>query len=406
MKDKRTMNTGFKAPFRGFGGGTFWVRKYLLSLLLAFSSTFLYSQEKTSPVELTGYVTSMQSVMFDSLSGPFMNENLIHNRLNFKAYINDNITFGAGIRNRLFTGDMVRLGSYYSGLIGADRGKVDMSWNVIDKQSFLLNTTIDRLWLDFNFNKVQLTIGRQRINWGQTFVWNPNDVFNAYSFFDFDYAERPGSDAVRLQYFTSSSSAAELAVKVDSDNDITAAGLWRFNKWGYDIQFLAGFSDGSDIVLGTGWSGAIGQVSFRGEASWFDPWEDFPGDESTVLVTTGFDRVFSDNSIAQVQLMYCNRPVGLSDFNRLYSGNLSARDLAFSEFSAFGQFTWAASPLLNLTLSAMWLPDLDGYFAGPSADYSLAENLDFSLIWQHFNAVMGGEKSRINLGFLRIKYSF
>jgi hypothetical protein len=406
MKNKSDNEDGFQVPLGGFRGKTCWGRKYLLSILIAFSSTFLYSQEKTSPVELTGYVTSMQSAMFDSLSGPFMNENLIHNRLNFKAYINDNITFGAGIRNRLFTGDMVRLGSYYSGLIGADRGKVDLSWNVIDKQSFLLNTTIDRLWLDFNFNKVQLTIGRQRINWGQTFVWNPNDVFNAYSFFDFDYAERPGSDAVRLQYFTSSSSAAELAVKVDSDNDITAAGLWRFNKWGYDIQFLAGFSDGSDVVIGTGWSGAIGQVSFRGEASWFDPWEDFPGDESTVLVTTGFDRVFSDNSIAQVQLMYCNRPVGLSDFNRLYSGNLSARDLAFSEFSAFGQFTWAASPLLNLTLSAMWLPDLDGYFAGPSADYSLAENLDFSLIWQHFNAVMGGEKSRINLGFLRIKYSF
>src|SRR5690606_8216418 len=143
---------------------------------------------------------------------------------------------------------------------------------------------------------------------------------------------RPGSDAVRLQYFTSSSSSAEMAVKVDADNDITAAGLWRFNKWGYDIQFLAGFSDGRDIVIGTGWSGAIGQVSFRGEASWFDPWEDFPGDESTILVTTGFDRVFKDNSVAQVQLMYCNRPVGLYDFNRLYSGNLSARDLAFSEF--------------------------------------------------------------------------
>ena len=414
MEDKIYKDFGFKAPFRGpesfrDGGGIFNGLKYLislLSLLITFSSTFLYSQEKTSPVELTGYITTMQSVMFDSLSGPFMNENLIHNRLNFKGYINDNITVGAGVRNRLFTGDMVRLGSYYSGLIGADRGKVDMSWNLIDKQSFLLNTTIDRLWLDLSFDKVQLTIGRQRINWGQTFVWNPNDLFNAYSFFDFDYAERPGSDAVRLQYFTSSSSSAEMAVKVDADNDITAAGLWRFNKWGYDIQFLAGFSDGRDIVIGTGWSGAIGQVSFRGEASWFDPWEDFPGDESTILVTTGFDRVFKDNSVAQVQLMYCNRPVGLYDFNRLYSGNLSARDLAFSEFSAFGQFTWAASPLLNLTLSGMWLPDLDGYFAGPSADYSLAENLDFSLIWQHFNAVMGGEKSRINMGFLRIKYSF
>ena len=112
---------------------------------------------------------------------------------------------------------------------------VDMSWNIFDKQSFLFNTTIDRLWLDLHYNKFQVTIGRQRINWGQTFVWNPNDIFNAYSFFDFDYVERPGSDAVRLQYFPSSSSAAELAVKVDDENDITAAGLYRFNRWGYDI---------------------------------------------------------------------------------------------------------------------------------------------------------------------------
>ncbi len=89
-------------------------------------------------------------------------------------------------------------------------------------------------------DKFQVTLGRQRINWGQTFVWNPNDIFNAYSYFDFDYIERPGSDAVRLQYFPSSSSVAEFAVKVDDENDITAAGLYRFNKWGYDIQFLAG----------------------------------------------------------------------------------------------------------------------------------------------------------------------
>jgi hypothetical protein len=197
-----------------------------------------------------------------------------------------------------------------------------------------------------------------------------------------------------------------LAVKVDSDNDVTAAGLYRFNKWGYDIQFLAGLVNGEDIVIGTGWSGAIGSVSFRGEASWFDHYEDFPGDESTVLITTGFDKIFKNNSMAQVQVMYCNNPLELNNFNSFYSGNLSAKDLAFSRFSAFSSFTWAASPLLNLTFSAMWLPDLEGYFAGPSMDYSLAENLDFSLIWQYFNAIMNGEKSRINLGFLRLKFSF
>jgi hypothetical protein len=355
---------------------------------------------------MNGYLTTMQSVMFDSLSGPFMNDNLLHNRLNFKAYLDDNISFAAELRNRLFTGDLVRLGKYYSGLIGADHGIVDMSWNVIEKQSFLLNTTVDRLWVDLHYDKFQATIGRQRINWGQTFVWNPNDIFNAYSFFDFDYVERPGSDAVRLQYFPSSSSAAEFAVKVDAEKDVTAAGLYRFNKWGYDIQFLAGLVNSEDVVIGAGWSGSIGSISFRGEGSWFDRFEDFPGDKSTVLITTGFDKIFKDNSMAQIQVMYCNNPLSLDNFNSFYSGNLSSKDLAFSRFSAFGQFTWAVTPLLNLALSAMWFPDLDGYFAGPSVDYSLAENLDFSLVWQHFDAVMAGERSRINLGFLRLKYSF
>jgi hypothetical protein len=54
----------------------------------------------------------------------------------------------------------------------------------------------------------------------------------------------------------------------------------------------------------------------------------------------------------------------------------------------------------------MWFPDLKGYFAGPSLDLSIAEDVDFSLIWQHFTSIMDGTKTRINLGFLRIKYSF
>jgi hypothetical protein len=382
------------------------MKKYLVVVIIVFlHAETLLPQDKKS-ISIGGYLTTMQSVMFDSLSGPFQNENLLHNRLNFRGYISDNITFSAELRNRLFTGDLVRLGSYYTDLIGADDGLVDLSWNVIEKQSFLFNTTVDRLWIDLQFGNFQATAGRQRINWGQTFVWNPNDIFNAYSFFDFDYVERPGSDAVRLQYFPSSSSAAELAVKINSNNDVTAAGLYRLNKWGYDIQFLAGIVNGVDFVIGTGWSGAIRSISFRGEASWFDNYKDFPGDESTVLITTGFDKIFKDNSLAQLQVMFCNNPLEIDNFNSFYSGNLSAKDLAFSRFSAFGQFTWAATPLLNMTVSAMWFPDLEGYFAGPSLDYSLAENLDFSLLWQHFNSKMAGTRTRINLGFLRLKYSF
>jgi hypothetical protein len=366
----------------------------------------LFSQEKQQVIVLNGYLTTMQSAMFDSLSGPFVYDNLLHNRLNFKGYINSHLTFAAEFRNRLFTGDMVRSNSSYSEMMGEDQGYADMSWNIINKSSFLLNTTVDRLWFDINAGKAQLRMGRQRINWGQTLVWNPNDIFNAYSFFDFDYAERPGSDAVRLQYFPTYSSAAELAIKVDSEDDITAAGLYRFNKWGYDIQFLAGYANSEDFVLGAGWSGSISSFSFRGEGSWFQPAENKIGTEGTLLLTAGTDKIFKNNSMVQIQIMYCNAPLRLTDFNSFYSGNLSSKDLAFSRFSAFGQFTWAVTPLLNTTVSGMWFPDLKGYFAGPSLDYSLAENLDCSLIWQHFTSNVDGIKTRINLGFLRIKYSF
>lgn len=381
-------------------------RSLMISVFLTITVFPLFSQEKQKAITLNGYLTSMQSAMFDSLSGSVLYDNLLHKRLNFKGYINDHITFAAEFRNRLFTGDMVRSSSAYSEMTGTDAGVFDMSWNVINKNTFFLNTKVDRLWFDLNYGKFQARIGRQRINWGQTLVWNPNDIFNAYSFFDFDYVERPGSDAVRLQFFPSFSSAYELAIKIDSEHDITAAGLFRFNKRGYDIQFLAGVVNSEDIVAGAGWSGAIGSISFRGEGSWFQPVKKFSTSSGDVLLTAGFDKIFKNNSMAQVQFMYCNSPLKLNNFDSFYSGNLSSKDLAFSRFSAFGQFTWATTPLLNIGISAMWFPDLIGYFAGPSVDYSLAENVDFSLIWQHFDSMMGGTKTRINLAFLRLKYSF
>lgn len=366
----------------------------------------LTAQEKQKFLTLNGYLSVLQSVTFDSLSGSFSNDELIHNRLNLKGHINDHITFAAEFRNRLFTGDMVKAGSFYSEIIGEDQGFADLSWNIVNEHSFFMNSTLDRVWVDFNYGKVQLRAGRQRINWGQTLVWNPNDIFNAYSFFDFDYVEKPGSDAVRLQFYPGASSDFEVAVKADHVNRVTAAALYRFNKWGYDLQFLAGYSNNEDLVVGAGWSGTLGGASFRGEASWFLPAKYISDSIGTALITAGLDEVFKNNSSAQFQVMYCNRPLDLNSFNDVYSGNLSAKDLAFSRFSAFGQFTYPVTPLFNLSVSAMWFPDLNGYFTGPSLDYSVAENVDLSLFWQHFYGGRQGNRTTINIGFLRVKISF
>jgi len=366
----------------------------------------IYSQENEKIFSLNGYVSTMQSVIFDSLSGPFVIDNLIHNRLNFKIYINNNITLDTELRNRLYIGDMVRSSPTYSDIVASDEGFIDMSWNLMNEPSFFLNTTIDRLWIDFNYDKFQARIGRQRINWGQTLVWNPNDIFNAYSFFEFDYIERPGSDAIRLQYFPGFSSAIEIAVKADYDDRVTAAALYRFNKSGYDFQFLSGYFNSEDFVAGAGWSGAFGSVSFRGEMSWFQPIEHFTDSTGTGIFTIGFDKVFKNNSMLQFQFMYCNNPADYENFLSFYTGSLSTKELAFSKFTPFGLYSYPITPLLTISVSGMLFPDLEGYFGGSSLDFSMAENVDFSLYWQHFSSEVNNLKTRMNLGFLRIKYSF
>jgi hypothetical protein len=357
-------------------------------------------------VSIGGYASWLHTAMFEKPSDTWINSTMLHNRLNLKAYPGRRTTIAVEIRNRFITGDMVRLDPGYAPGISADPGWIDLSWNISDGTSYVLNTMIDRAWIDFTAGGFQITAGRQRINWSQALVWNPNDIFNTYSFFDFDYIERPGSDAVRAVYATGPSSAVEAVVKLNNDGKLSAAALYRFSLFRTDLQFLAGETDQEYFTAGTGWSGAIGSWSIRGEATWFRSLPDTPQDRSTLIATAGVDKVFSDRVSVLAQVMYSNNPLVLSNFSLLYDGTLKADQLAFSEFSAVGQVTYTPMPLLNISLSAIWYPDLHGWYAGPSVEFSLAENVGFSFVWQHFNSEIAGERTRINVGFLRVKYSF
>lgn len=366
----------------------------------------LTGEDKSDRITAGGYASWLHTAMFEKPSEPWINSSMLHNRLNFKAYAGSKITLALELRNRFVTGDMISLDPAYVSGLSADAGWADLSWNISRGSSYVINTMIDRAYIDFTAGQMQVRAGRQRINWSQALIWNPNDLFNTYSFFDFDYVERPGSDALRLVYSTGPSSSLEAAVKVDGGNRVTAAALGRFSLLNTDLQFLAGITDDRYFTAGTGWSGAIGSVSARGEATLFTPVDGTEGENSNFIATLGIDKAFSDKFTALAQVMYSNHPVSLTGFTDLYSGGLTARQLAFSEFSAAAQLTWSPVPLLSLSASAIWFPDLDGFYAGPSADISLAENVDFSVLWQHFSSTFGEEETRINLGFIRIRYSF
>ena len=358
---------------------------------------------------LNGYVTNMQSFMFQRWDGDWISDNLSHNRLNFKWHNNsNNLNVVVEMRNRFIIGESVKSTPGYAQMFDSDNGFVKLSANIFSGNSYVFNSKIDRAFIDYTKEKFQVRVGRQRINWGQCFTWNPNDLFNAYSFLDFDYAEKPGSDAIRLQYYGNSTSALDFAIKLDKNRKVTSALLYRFNKWNYDIQFLGGILNEEDFVLGTGWSGNILNASFRGEVSYFHPKKNFADTSGVFSVSLGSEHAFKNSFVLQFEMLYRqDKSPKITSFADYYNMNLSAKNLSFTDFSIMMQGSYPVTPLFNVSLAVMYFPRLNGIFIGPNLSYSITGNLDFSLIAQSFSGqFIKGHTDHFNMGFLRLKWSF
>ena len=382
---------------------------FILFLFLTISLSAQETESKQRNWTLNGYVKYMQTISFTEIDKDWMTDNLIHNRLNFNWNINDKLTFNTQMRNRIYYGEMVSGFPQYSDIINQENGFLDMSFIVFEGSSVFMQSTFDRLYLDYNFNKVQVTIGRQRINWGQTFVWNPNDLFNSYSFFDFDYEEKPGSDAVRVQFYPSYSSKLDVVVKLDHENKVTAAALYRFNKWSYDIQFLGGYYAETDIVIGGGFSGSLFKGGLRGELSYFHSKDSFSDTTGTFVMSIGYDYTFTNSLMLQFEALYNGYGKQSGDFNiaEFYFMQMSPQNLSLTEYSFMGQASYPITPLFNATISAMYNPNDKSVYFGPSADYSLKDNLEISVYTQYFSSQTpveeGGKGAFL---YWRLKWSF
>lgn len=372
--------------------------KSIIVITLIVISIKTFSQNK---MELNGYVSNMQSFIFQEIDEDWIFHNLVHNRLNYNWYIHNNLLFNVELRNRFITGDYVRLDSTYATMLEKDNGLINLTSNIFSEKSFILNSAIDRFRLDYNYSNVNITLGRQRINWGQTYVWNPNDIFNSYSYFDFDYEEKPGSDAARIQYYTGSSSSIELVAKADSGAVFSYAAMYRFNTAGYDIQTLTGYLNDEDFVVGFGWSGFIKSVGFRGELTQL-----LAEENNTFIASVGFDYYFKNSSSLQFEGLFTDNPMELNSFSDYYNQQTSVRNLAFTKVSLFGSYSYSVSPLLNVSFAGMYYPKIHGFFVGPSITYSLNDNADFSIFAQSFHGEFNQTTQKFNLAFLRLKYNF
>lgn len=362
-----------------------------------------------------GYLSYMNTESsIKALSNKWINDNLLHNRFNF-SWSDERNGFNvvAELRNRLIYGDRVKLDPRYAKQISEDNGMVDLSYNLAKGNSLIWNTAIDRLNFSYEKGKCRFTLGRQRINWSCSFVWSPNDLFNNASFYDFDYVEKPGSDAVRFQYFTSPVSSLDAVMKFDRNMKITTAAMYRLNKFGTDFQVLGGILAGKDWAMGVGWSSDLKGGSFTGELSFFYPVK--KGDKSAFLSSAGYSYTFPNELFLYGEFMYMtindeDKNKGISQF---WSAPQSVKNLSISEYNFVFMIEYPITSLLKSSISTIYYPQLQGFYLSPSIDYSIAQNLDLSFIGQFFSAkvktsefVSEVHRTSHAIANLRLKWSF
>lgn len=386
-------------------------KKFLLIFLL--TPLFCNSQDsilsnKNSKIQVHGYLKDMQSVSFIDNSKSLVTGNLIHNRINFRWDIFNNVYARIEARNRLFYGEQVKSTYNFGKYVDVDNGITDLSYNVIDDTSLVLNTIIDRALINWYNDKFDITIGRQRINWGVNLVWNPNDIFNAFNYFDFDYEERPGSDAIRVQYNTPDFSSIEFACKFSNKGkDYVAAMMYKTNFKKFDLQNFAGIYF-DDIVIGTGWAGNIKNTGFKGEVSLFKPYKNFSNSAEVLSASVSFDRSFKNNYFGMVSYLYGSQGKGLkTGINELTGVVLSAKKLSPFEHSFFIQVSKSINPLLSGSMASIFSPKNNTLILLPSLALSVSNNWDLALIAQSFFSDSNGTFRTLGNGiYLRLRWSY
>lgn len=382
----------------------------ILILLTTLATVTVRAQEKQKNSSVKGFVEGMATFLKSDITPQWGYLGEVKNRIDWEWNPNKKLTFKLGMRNNLtFGGIMADYYPYLADFQSHDDGFMDLTFSIAKESGYHLYSNFDRALINYTSGKCEFTLGRQRINWGINMVWTPNDLFNSFNYLDFDYVERPGSDAARFQYYTGPASSFDVAAKLDHKKQLTAAALYRFNHWDWDFQLLSGVMV-KDFVVGGGWSGQIKGAGFNGEGSYFKSYENFADSTGQFVFTTALNYTLSNSLFIQAGGLFNSKGTkGPAGWGSMFIRELdiTAKNFTKARYAVFAQLSYPISPLLKGDCSVMYNPSDFSAVVAPSLELSATQSLDLLLTAQFFSGKEGTEYGDYGTyWFVRLKYSF
>ena len=319
-------------------------------------------------------------------------ENTAQLRLNLFWYPGSDFTGTVQTRSEVSYQKNIRTLNSLLELFQTDTYYFDLRRDYRDKQDWYAFAEIDRLNLGYTWENLNITAGRQRIAWGTCLVWNPTDLFNPFDILDFDYEERPGTDALQVQYYTGPLSQFSIAVTPGRTREqVIYAGRYVTNYSDYDINLIGGWQRNSLRLAGS-WAGQLFDGGFRGEILYTDPDMKYRTIDLTNLryidktvsvpfwtFSLSYDYTFPSSFYIHTEYLYnglgTTSGAGLRRFDIIFTGELTP-----ARQSVFQEFAYQITPLLRGDFFVIYNPNDHSWIAAPALQYSLGNNWEVYLL--------------------------
>ena len=161
--------------------------------------------------------------------------------------------------------------------LGGNRSRYranDVSWKWLERDHALAELYLDRANVQVSASGADFTVGRQAINFGKAYFWNPLDLFLPFDPRQFDREYKAGVDAARLDVPLGAFSGINVvgvAGRELPDGSVTWRGAAMIGRtfgncrdWDWAIQ---GGKIAGGAMAGAGVSGEVGGIAIRGEAA-------------------------------------------------------------------------------------------------------------------------------------------
>lgn len=368
-----------------------FARNLLLLLALALAPNAIAQQ-----VSSKGYVSALGGISMPRTLTPVYADAVLQHRHETQLDWGTAFRINADVRSRWLAGHSMAPYPFVGQALTFDGGMVDLNRLWAHRSHHVVHSHIDRLHASYLSERLEVHLGRQRINWGRTMVWNPNDLFNPYAWLDFDYPERGGTDAARVVLPWGYAGGMEAAVSRGKlPRETTVALLLRTSFTPHEVQFLAG-SYQRTPVLGAGWAGNAGGTALSAEATAFFYHKPF------VTATLGASTMWEGSLFTTAELLYNGAPTST---RTVFEAPRPDRPF-FSRSGLFLSASHQTTPLLNLSLAVLTSATDDLQVWMPRATLSVSENWDASLIVQHVRGRLSDPIATPTAVFLRVQRSY